>query len=1066
MLTFHHAYRLEDLFNSFDSIWSNLSDKNPFVPLPVITSNKDIGRWLQLHFTKKNGINGSFENKLPAAFIHRLNLLNDPDYESKLIRKETMRWFFFEMFDDLKDKPEYQVVANYIKESSSKRFQLAAESADLFDRYMLYRPDFLSNWKSGNFDNITEEQLRWQAHLWFEFRSKFPELKDRAEVNNALCEAISADKISVPKTIFIFTADNLPPEYIKIINSLSTKTEVHWFRIRHHKDLLHTLLNEQSYSSSKLLQLLADEHKSTDGALSELIRDFSIESSTEPLPPPSTTLKNLQTEIRHGDETTSVQVDSSLGIHACHSKLREVQVLKTQILDFLEKNQDANPGDILVVGQDISSYEQEILSEFDTDEFKLPFRIATPFNSGVGKMVAFISEAMELSRENFKSTAFFHWLRNEFVGHRFGITTADLERLDHWVRQTVIRWGYNGASRDDEGQFSWKFGLNRIIAGSMLPTESESDLGEIITWNDTEGVEEFELLGKVELLLRRLHLWKEFSSKPHTLDEWSDSLKKLSTDLLPESPEFEKDLVQYHAILNQIAKAAPNFKEKVGYEIFRDEFKIIANTSGVGSSYRNGSILFSNMVPVRHLPYRFIGILGMNEETFPGKDPKRSFDLMDKNERPGDRSIRKTNKALFLDYIMSTKDKFCITYQGYVHKDGERKAPSLVVSELINFVNKSRKTEDYLSITYHKMHGFSNEYYSPASTNLYSYSQKELNTAVTYYGYSEDLNRADFVNHVPDEDVTSIHFSQIKQYLNKTYSWFMGSKLGMRKVVAEEKPEERDPFEVNALEKYNLRNLLIRKACEELDKDAIFSIFKRKGLIPYGISSRYIFDSLYDDVQLVLEELKAIGLYNTFKAQQLAETEIADTTLSVNGIDVTISSLISRIDLAERVGVCFSSNLEKHLFNYWIENLFLNTINHTNLDMTVIQLSKGETKVCKISGSDSEKKLHRIIELYLKTKGIPQPIHPTLINLWHDYKFGEESKQTTSLGNFRKKFNDDNNDDSFRTDTIFKWDDFATEFLSDDITKELKTLTESEHFDVLVDSIWKPFLESLEEECL
>ncbi|MGG7053929.1 exodeoxyribonuclease V subunit gamma, partial [Salmonella enterica subsp. enterica] len=45
-------------------------------------------------------------------------------------------------------------------------FQLSARAADLFDQYLVYRPDWLTQWEAGKTVEGLGVAQNWQAPLW------------------------------------------------------------------------------------------------------------------------------------------------------------------------------------------------------------------------------------------------------------------------------------------------------------------------------------------------------------------------------------------------------------------------------------------------------------------------------------------------------------------------------------------------------------------------------------------------------------------------------------------------------------------------------------------------------------------------------------------------------------------------------------------------------------------------------------------------------------------------------------------------------------------------------------
>ena len=68
------------------------------------------------------------------------------------------------------------------------------------------------------------------------------------------------------------------------------------------------------------------------------------------------------------------------------------------------------------------------------------------------------------------------------VRARFGFTDDDIETLTEWVRESGIRWGIDAEHRRPYGldgvvHNTWRFGLDRILAGVAMSQDAEAWIG-------------------------------------------------------------------------------------------------------------------------------------------------------------------------------------------------------------------------------------------------------------------------------------------------------------------------------------------------------------------------------------------------------------------------------------------------------------------------------------------------------------------------------------------------------------------------------------------------------------
>ena len=112
---------------------------------------------------------------------------------------------------------------------------------------------------------------------------------------------------------------------------------------------------------------------------------------------------------------------------------------------------------------------------------------------------------------------------------------------------------------------------------------------------------------------------------------------------------------------------------------------------GFGHGFLTGGLTFCAMLPMRSIPFRVIGLLGMNDDVYPRQARSLGFDLMAKKPKPGDRSRRIDDRYLFLEAILSAREKLHISYVGQSIQDNSIRPPSVLVSELLDTIDEGFK---------------------------------------------------------------------------------------------------------------------------------------------------------------------------------------------------------------------------------------------------------------------------------------------------------------------------------------------------------------------------------------
>jgi exodeoxyribonuclease V gamma subunit len=158
--------------------------------------------------------------------------------------------------------------------------------------------------------------------------------------------------------------------------------------------------------------------------------------------------------------------------------------------------------------------------------------------------------------------------------------------------------------------------------------------------------------------------------------------------------------------------------------------------SGGESGFLASGLTFCGLKPMRSIPFRVVCLTGLTSTAFPRQDTPPGFDLMAARPRPGDRSLREDDRYLFLESIISARDNLILTYPGLSQSDNNEAPPSVLVSELLDFLDKGC-TVDGLKpseaiVFKHKLQAFHPDYFS-AGSPLFSYSAQNRDAALALF---------------------------------------------------------------------------------------------------------------------------------------------------------------------------------------------------------------------------------------------------------------------------------------------------------------------------------------------
>ncbi|HBD3767570.1 TPA: exodeoxyribonuclease V subunit gamma [Escherichia coli] len=587
MLRVYHSNRLDVLEALMEFIVERERLDDPFEPEMILVQSTGMAQWLQMTLSQKFGIAANIDFPLPASFIWDMFVRVLPEIpKESAFNKQSMSWKLMTLLPQLLEREDFTLLRHYLTDDSDKRklFQLSSKAADLFDQYLVYRPDWLAQWETGHLVEGLGEAQAWQAPLWKALVEYTDELGQprwhRANLYQRFIETLESATTcppGLPSRVFICGISALPPVYLQALQALGKHIEIHllftnpcryyWGDIKDPAYLAKLLTRQRRHSfEDRELPLFRDRENAgqlfnSDGeqdvgnpllaSWGKLGRDYiyllsDLESSQELDAfvdvTPDNLLHNIQSDIlelenravagvnieefsRSDNKRPLDPLDSSITFHVCHSPQREVEVLHDRLLAMLEEDPTLTPRDIIVMVADIDSYSpfiQAVFGSAPADRY-LPYAISDRrARQSHPVLEAFIS-LLSLPDSRFVPEDVLALLDVPVLAARFDITEEGLRYLRQWVNESGIRWGIDDDNvRELELPATGQHTWRFGLTRMLLGYAMESAQGE---WQSVLPYDESsgliaELVGHLASLLMQLNIWRRGLAQERPLEEW------------------------------------------------------------------------------------------------------------------------------------------------------------------------------------------------------------------------------------------------------------------------------------------------------------------------------------------------------------------------------------------------------------------------------------------------------------------------------------------------------------------------------------------------------------------
>ncbi|RLM14091.1 exodeoxyribonuclease V subunit gamma [Gibbsiella quercinecans] len=594
MFTVYHSNQLDLLKTLTCALIAREPLADPFQQEVVLVQSPGMAQWLQMQLAEQFGIAANIAFPLPASFIWDMFTRVLPDIpKESAFSKDAMTWKLMWLLPELLPEPAFAPLQHYLTDDGDKRkiHQLAGRVADLFDQYLVYRPQWLERWERGEHVEELAEAQQWQAPLWSKLVEYTRALEQpewhRANLYHRFISALDkADACppGLPPRVFICGISALPPVYLDALQALGKHIDIHLMftnpcryywgdiqdyaflarlqsrkRRRYHQALEQGLFR-QPEQAAQLFDAEGEQQLSNPllASWGKLGRDHlyllaQMQATQEVDAFVDIAADNLLHAVQHDmleleDHAVIVTSqsalassngkrlldpdDRSISLHACHSPQREVEVLHDQLLSMLADDPQLTPRDIIVMVADIDSYTPYIQAVFGNaaQERYLPFAISDRKARQAHPVLQAFIALLDLPQSRFTAEQVLALLEVPALAARFAIQEDGLRLLRHWVAESGVRWGLDDDNvRELALPATGQHTWRFGITRMLLGYAMDSNAGD---WQGVLPYDESsglvaELAGQLAELLAQLSQWRLRLGEARTLAEWLPLCRQL-----------------------------------------------------------------------------------------------------------------------------------------------------------------------------------------------------------------------------------------------------------------------------------------------------------------------------------------------------------------------------------------------------------------------------------------------------------------------------------------------------------------------------------------------------------
>ena len=744
----------------------------------------------------------------------------------------------------------------------------------------------------------------------------------------------------LPRRVVVFGVSALPQQIVHALSALSGAVQVmlctvnpcrhYWGDVVEQRELLRTeyrrqrrkpgmpvavedstlhlhaqpLLAAWGKQGRDYLHLL-DEHDDP-GTYEQRFRERHLRIDAFVPPPDDSLLGQLQSdifELRPLGETRDTwpgvdpAADDSVVFHVCHGVQRELEVLHDQLLEAFSSDPTLRPRDIIVMVPDINRFAAHIHAVFgrypSQDRRHVPYQVSDRRLRRHEPVFAAVEQLLNLPRLRFRASEVLELLDVPAIRRRFGFQDGDPALVQRWVRGANIRWSLHAAQRASLGLpehdelHSWRFGLLRMLMG--YAADDAPDLQGIwegvVPYGEVAGLQA-SVAGHVYRLVETLDHHRQALLETRAPMDWATHLQSLLDDfLLPDTPREEQLLGQLRdgleAWLEECEEAG--FDQPLPLAVVRDSWLERLDEPHLSQRFLGGAVTFATLMPMRAIPFRQVCLLGMSDADYPRRVTQMDFDLMalPGQYAPGDRSRREDDRYLFLEALLSARERLYVSWSGRSPQDNSEHPPSVLVGQLRDHLacgwhltgmqgEEAGAALLQALTTEHPLQPFSAAYFTePVNNNATCPQRFGASRLITHAAEWEHLHREPATTAADDPPLplwqpdAELALRTLADFLRDPVEQFFRQRLQVR--FRDERTEEHDeePFDFDGLSTWQRIDALLQPLGRRLATDPALDpaamledameLHRRAGDYPPPPFGRLVADELSGDIHAALQ---------------------------------------------------------------------------------------------------------------------------------------------------------------------------------------------------------------------
>ncbi|MFT3853365.1 MAG: exodeoxyribonuclease V subunit gamma [Ilumatobacteraceae bacterium] len=533
---------------------------------------------------------------------------------------------------------------------------------------------------------------------------------------------------------------------------------------------------------------------------------------------------------------------------------------------------------------------------------RLRVRLADRAVRQVNPVLAAVSALLDLAASRLTASQLVDFAGLQAVRRRFRLDDDALARIEEWVAATGVRWGLDAEHRAPFKLHvlpvnTWRAGLDRLLLGVSMTEDDLPLVGGALPLDDVDS-SDIELAGRFAELVDRVGAAVTTFAVDRAIGDWAEVIAEAADALTAVAPDGAWQRAELDALLDEIATEAgdapdapsapgtarasgavsaatpgssgtagahsPPGASSASGAAAADAATDAAGVSGTGAlalslaevrallgdelrgrpsraNFRTGDLTVCTLVPMRSVPHRVVGLLGLDDGAFPRHGAPDGDDLLLRDPRPGDHDVRTEDRQLLLDALLAAGEHVVVTYSGRDERTNAVRPPSVPIGELLDVVDATVATADgsparHAVLTEHPLQPFDGRNFLDGAlrrSGPWAFDPVDLAGAEAQRG-SRRAPAPFLAAPLPPFDVSTVELDDLVRFVEHPTRAFLRRRLGITVGGEDDELLDAIPVELDGLAAWRVGDRLLAARLAGADWDTAVAAERVRGELPPG----------------------------------------------------------------------------------------------------------------------------------------------------------------------------------------------------------------------------------------